>query len=213
MTVDCAPVLGFPQQGVRRTEAIARPTPLPKRPKGRWFVGLILAGFCAFLAYNVWQTYFHYQAYGTVTARTIHVSPPWDGSVQALHVREGDRVHQGQLLVTIDNRELRDRQGQLADDLRLTQASLAAEVAKLKWQAASHVVDRHGLAVAEYYEAWGKLLQEQARLDGMGQQQSRANHLVQTGAISRAELDEIHDARLGQGHVDEKLKFDIDWHV
>src|SRR5262245_6290656 len=100
--------LGFPQLPSRHSpEPAARPTPLPKRPKGRWFVGLILLGFCGSAGYQVWQAYFRFQAYGTVTGRTVQVSSPWDGVVRYLHVRPGDKVRQGQLLLTLDNLALR----------------------------------------------------------------------------------------------------------
>src|SRR5262249_17936487 len=87
------PLLGFPRNGtVPRPAPPPPPPPLPKRPKGRWFIGLLLLAVCGFIGYKVWDSYFRYQAYGTVEGRIIQVSPPWDGVVKYVHVREGETV-------------------------------------------------------------------------------------------------------------------------
>ncbi len=128
------PLPGFQHDGpVVRATPVARPTPLPKRPKGRWFVGVILFLLVGGAVYAVWDSYWRYQAYGTVTGHLIQVSPPWDGVLQYLQVQEGDAVRQGQLLLTVDNTELRQRHAQLGDELRVAQATLEAEAARLKW--------------------------------------------------------------------------------
>jgi HlyD family secretion protein len=202
---------GFPQQpGERRPESIHRPTPLPKRPKGRWFVGLLLAGLCGVAGYKVWHAYFRYEAYGTVAGRLVHVSPAWDGTIQAIHVREGDRVRQGQVLVTLDDLALRHQQARLADEMRIARARLEAEVARLKWYAATAVVDRHGQAVAEYYAAWGRLVQEQARLEELRLAEDRALQLQKGQALAAADLDQVHYARLGLGRRIDKMALGVE---
>jgi multidrug resistance efflux pump len=199
ITATDSPSLGFPQQAYQRQpERAVYPTPLPKRPKGRWFVAVLLIGSCSLAGYHVWQAYFRYAAYGTVSGRTLQVAPACDGTVQSLHVRMGDRVRQGQLLVTLDNVPLRHRRALLADELRMAQATLAAEIAKLKWHSATQVVDRQQSGVADYYEAWGKLLQEEAKLQELRLSWTRARELFQAKALAKAELDQIHYARLGQ---------------
>src|SRR6516165_106777 len=109
---------------------IVRPTPLPKRPKGRWFIAVLLLAVCSFAGYHLWQAFFRYQAYGTVTAHVIQVSPPWDGAVTLVYAREGQRVCQGELLATVENSELHQRHAQLGDDLRVAQANLEAETGR-----------------------------------------------------------------------------------
>src|SRR5438105_1867623 len=70
---------GFPQQGNgSRPVPVVRPSPVPRRPRGRWFLGVILLAIIAVGSYNVWHAYFRYRAYGTVTGHMIAVSPPWD---------------------------------------------------------------------------------------------------------------------------------------
>src|SRR5262249_19722246 len=152
----------------------ARPTPLPRRPKGRWFVGVLLLAACAYGTYQLWHTFFRYRAHGLVTGRVLQLSPPWEGVGQYVHVREGETVRQGQLLLSLENMELRQRRAQLDDELRLAQAALDAETAKLKWQAAFHL-DQSENALARYYETWGELLQQQALLDRL---QSDADRVI-----------------------------------
>ncbi|HXG09520.1 MAG TPA: biotin/lipoyl-binding protein [Gemmataceae bacterium] len=183
--------LGFPQHGKPdRPAPVAKPKPLPHRPKGRWFVGALLLACCAFAGYQVWNTFFRYRAHGVITGRVVTVSPPWEGMVQGCLVREGDRVRQGQLLLTVDNLELRQRVAQVGDEIRLAQANLDAEVARLKWQLAFNLDQARGAEVM-YYEAWGQLLQDQARLEDLRSNLYRAR-LMQKSAISREELDAIN---------------------
>lgn len=192
------PLLGFPQNvAVARPNTIARPTPLPKRPKGRWFVGVVLLTLVGVAVYTVWNSYFRYQAYGTVIGHLIQVSPPWSGVLQYLHLQEGDTVRQGQVLLTVDNIELRQRHAQLGDELRVARANLEAEAAKLKWQAAFNLDQGHG-ALALYYEACGNLIQEQARLDDLRTQLRRAEILTPGRAISEQERLQIRFTTEGQ---------------
>ncbi len=193
------------------TCAVVRPTPLPKRPRGRWFFGFILIAASAAAGYHIWDSFFRYRAYGTATGRVVKVSPPWDGVVRSFHVREGDRVRQGQLLASVENPELQQRQAQLADELKMAQANLAAEVAKVKWESATRVVSQQQLNVAEYYEAWGKLLQEQAVLEELTVLLRRSTELHKRNAISAEEVEQVRFRRQGQEHKVEKLRIAVDF--
>jgi multidrug resistance efflux pump len=204
------PTFGFPRSDPPSgPEPIARPTPLPKRPKGRWFIGVILLGACAYGGFEVWDSFFRYRAYGTITGRSIQLSPPWDGLVQYIHVREGDQVAQGQLLVTLDNSELRQRQSQVADDSRVALATLRAEMARLKWQTAFHL-DQSQDAVAVYYETWGQLLQQEARLEKLRSDNQRNDYLKTRKAIASQELDQLGFDIEGQHQNVEKLRLAVD---
>lgn len=200
------PRLGFPPNGVVASPTIiARPTPLPKRPKRRWFVGAVLLAIVGVVVYTVWNSYFRYQAYGTVTGHMIQVSPPWNGVLQYLQVQEGTMVRQGQLLLTVDNIDLRQRHAQIGDELRVAQANLEAEAAKLKWQVAFNLDQGRG-ALALYYEACGNLIQEQARLDDLRTQLRRAEILMPGHAISQQEMQQIRFATEGQVGKIAKIK-------
>ncbi len=106
-------------------------------------------------------------------------------------------MRQGQLLLTVDNVELRQRHAQLGDDLRVAQANLDAEAAKLKWQAAFNLDQGRG-ALALYYEACGNLIQEQARLGDLRTQRRRAEILTPGHAIAPQETLQIRFATEGQ---------------
>src|SRR6202023_131158 len=158
------PNYGFPRSPSASTVAppsqtITRPIPLPKRPKGRWFIGVLLLGSCAYFGWQVYDGFFRYQAYGVVKGRILQLSPPWQGELAAFHVREGDTVRQGQALLTMDNAEMRQQLSALSDELVSAQADLEAEAAKLRWQAAFHLDQSKG-GRARYYEMWGSYLQE-----------------------------------------------------
>jgi multidrug resistance efflux pump len=199
-------ILGFPRPATPQGPGPLAPAkPLPKRPKGRWFLGLILITACAIGGYCIWNAFFRYQTYGTVTGRAIRLSPPWEGMVKYLHVREGDKVTQGQLLVTLDNLELRQKYARLTDDLRLAQATLEREAAKLKWQAAISG-DKSQEAMSQYYETRAKLLKEEAQLEALQIEYERALPLRKSNAISDKELTILKLNSKGQEQFVKQLK-------
>ena len=182
----------------------ARPTPLPKRPKGRLFVGTLLAAVCAFAGYSIWDSFLRYRAYGTIEGRLIDVSAPWDGQVSQVHVREGESVRQGQVLVTLENLELRQRVDRLNDDLAMAQANLQAEMSRLRWKSHENA-DRSGKAVADYYQAWGQLLKEQSELARLQPNVERAERLNKQRAISQEEREKVRYEEHGQRQKIDKL--------
>jgi multidrug resistance efflux pump len=189
--------------------AVRQPTPLPQRPRGRWFVGLFLVLFCGAVGKQVWDAFFRFQAYGSVTGRALQVSPMWDGVVRSIHVREGEEVRQGQLLVSVESLELKHRHAQLGDDLRVAQATLDGEVAKLKWQAALHLDQGKG-AQALYYEAHGELLREQAKLEQLNASLRRAGQSLAQHAVAPEDYDQIRYTRQGQEQKIAQLKKSVE---
>jgi multidrug resistance efflux pump len=189
---------GFPSAvAAAKQTLVVRPTPLPKRPKGRWFIGVFLLASCSFAGYQVWDGFFRYQAYGTVTGRVIQLSPPWEGEIAFLHVREGDQVRQGQLLATLTNDDLRARIGQISDDLHVAQATLEAETVKLKWQAAFQLELPQTVA-ASYQDALGQLEVEKTTLARLQADLEQGKKLLTLKAISRQEFDRLQYDRDGQ---------------
>jgi HlyD family secretion protein len=182
---------GFPSAGLTPPQTpITRPTPLPKRPKGRWFIGLLLLAGCGYGGYQVWDSFFRFQAYGTVAGRVVRISPPWDGEIAFVHAREGDEVMQGQLLAKISNDEILARISQISDDLAVTQATLEAETVKVKWQAAFQL-ELPETVGARYQEALGQLGQERATLTRMQSESQRAQRLLSVKAISSQEAERL----------------------
>jgi multidrug resistance efflux pump len=166
---------------------------------------VLLLAACAYGTYQLWDTFFRYRAHGVVTGRVLQLSPPWEGVVQYVHVREGETVRQGQLLLTLENTELRQRRAQLDDELRLAQAALDAETARLKWQAAFHL-DQSENALARYYETWGELLQQQAVLDRLHSDADRVATLQARNAVSKQEVDQVSADLRGQEQKLAKLR-------
>lgn len=156
---------------------LRRPAPLPKRPKGQWFVGLLLAALTGVVSYSVWNTYFRYEAYGTLAGSVVQSAPAIEGELAYLHVREGDAVRQGDPLYTIDSIELQHRYAQLGDELRTAQAELQSQAANLKWQSAFGLDQSRG-AAAYYYDTWGRMLQAEAQRDFAILQRDRAKALM-----------------------------------
>lgn len=201
--------MGFPQDvAIPPPTPIARPTPLPRRPKGRWFIALVLFGICALAVYTTWDAFFHFQAFGVMTGRDIDVPPPWEGVAQYTYVREGDRVTQGQLLMIVENLEMRQRLAQLSDELRMARANVSAETARLKWQAAFSMDNTRG-SLVNYYEMLGQFLQGQSKLEELKRELRRAEILYKAGknvAISQEELEQRRFAKEGQEQLVAKLR-------
>lgn len=154
-----------------------RPAPLPKRPKGQWLIGLLIVGLTVAFCLSVWNGFFRYEVYGVVSGRVVESSSALDGALEFLHVREGDRVRQGDPLFTVDSVEMRHRYAQIGDEMRTAQAELQAQAANLKWQAAFGLDQNRGSA-AMYFETWGRLLQSEASRDFAILQRERAKALL-----------------------------------
>ena len=181
-----------------------KPTPLPKRSKGRLLVGAVMSATLGILGYFVWDTWFRYEALGTVVGRVVQVSSPLAGTVESTRVRQGDVVRQGEPLATVRNLELQHRLAASGDQLRIAQATLEAELAKLRWR--SHTLGSDNRkAMAEYYEVWGTFLSEQAKLADLELKLQRARILAEREAISAGEHDTIRLETEGQRAKVEKL--------
>jgi len=175
------------------------------RPRGRWFIGLLVLTLVCLTATTVWTTFFKNAAHGVVKGVHVLVSPPWDGVVREMHVREGDHVREGQLLVTMDDLSLRHSILKLDDEMRMAQATLVSEVARLKWQLAT-ILDQDRGSLATYYETLGQLLNAKSKLSDLKTQLRRATPLEKSKALSKQDFDNVHYSVEGQ----EKLVKELD---
>jgi multidrug resistance efflux pump len=178
--------------------------PLPKRPKGSLLIGGVLLAVVGAIAYIAWNATLRYAAFGTVTGESIAISPPWQGTVEAVLVREGDLVRQGDELVRLANPHIQDELERLADELRLGQSELDAHVAELTL-AAQQSRDRQQLALAEYYKLVGEQLAEQARLSDLEARMARSEKLTAKGAVTSQDHDSARLAVEGQRAKVERL--------
>jgi multidrug resistance efflux pump len=179
--------------------------PLPKRPKGKLFIGSIILSVVVLSVYSVWNSFLRFQAYGVVQGRVLQVSAPWNGTVRALHCRDGEDVRQRQVLVTMESLEIQQRLARASDELLIAQASLDAEVSQMRWNAMQRD-DQHQKALAEMFELWGNVQREQAKLHEFTLDLKRADHLQSNGAVSQESYDAAHFDVVGQRGKVEKMQ-------
>jgi len=185
-------------------QTVTRPTPIPKRPKGRLFLGTILFLICGGGALVVWNSLFRYQAYGMVTGRVVQLAAPWGGVLECVLVREGEPVRQGQRLAIVTNPELDRQVLDKLDELKIAQAALEAELGHVRFQALLRD-DSVQRTFADYYELWGQLLQEQSLLADLEAKRERAESLNAWELMTEERLDELRFAETGQRARIEKL--------
>lgn len=165
-----------------KVAVVAPPKPLAKRPKGRWFISLVILSIMAFAIRTVWCEFIRYQAYGQIEGRVIRLSPITSGVITSIVVRDGDQVQPGELLATIENFELKRDREKLESELQIARVNLEIRLAEIKASrrlALSDCVRRE----VEYYELLGDLHNRQAQIEQLRQvfesrQQLRANNAV-----------------------------------
>jgi len=157
------------------------------RPRGRILIASLMIAACSAGAFTVWDSLFRYQAYGVVTGRIIDVSVPMDGVLTSVLVREGDVVRQDSQLAKVVDLEFEQQLSRVTDELRIAEATLQAEIAKVQWQ--SRVDDTEMTkSIAELYESTGRLQQENGSLDLLRDQLERTKKLHQQDASSNQNL-------------------------
>jgi multidrug resistance efflux pump len=171
--------------------------PLPHRPKGKILTAIVLLSVLGFGGFQLWHSFFRYAAYGVVAAHLVAVSAPMDGTIRYVHVREGVEVQQGQLIVTLHDLNAQHRLERVSDELRMAQANLSAEMAKLRWQMQVQQLEQ-GESSAEYFEAAARLEQEIATQKNAEGRLDRSHKLHAHSAITQAEYDKVLYDHQGQ---------------
>jgi multidrug resistance efflux pump len=160
----------------------------PKAPKGRFFVVGMVLTLLGFGAFRAWDSFFRYTAFGVIDGRRVEVPAPVTGLVRYVHVQEGDRVRQGDLLLTLDQHELELRLDRLDDQRRLAQAKLDAEMSAAQWRITQYLVQFHE-AAGEYREKWADVRERQVRWQRAQQFRERVAGLVVKKSATQDELD------------------------
>jgi multidrug resistance efflux pump len=196
--------------GIHSAPAAVAPVgaPLPKRPKGSLFIGSVLLLVVGAVAYLAWNATLRYSAFGSVTGKSIAVNPPWPATIEAVLVRDGDLVRQGDELVRLASPQIQDDLERLSDELRLSQSELDAHVAELTL-AAQQSRDRQQLALAEYYKLVGELLSEQSKLSDLEGRMARSERLSAKGAVAGQDHDSTRLAVEGQRAKVERLELAV----
>lgn len=181
--------------------------PLVTEPKKRRFPPqallplLLLGGFGANQGYKAWIAHAPLEVGGTVEVRTIQVASRSGGRVSEVRVREGERVHAGQPLVTLERAELEARRDEARAATELAQAQLdrvvngprSAEVDAYhaRVQGAQAQLDElaKGARREDVERARAQLAAAESQLQNAELAAGRTAELVKSGAISQAEAD------------------------
>ncbi len=150
-----------------------------------------------------------YEAAATVLSKTISVlSSRIMGSIVAIHVKEGDRVQPGQLLVEIDNREaaaqlkkaqagLREAQEMLQETEGMIQATKSARTAAEAEQSlAASTFNRYQALLERKSVSQQEFDEAQARYRGKTAEVERAKEMIRSMQARREQaLARIHQAK------------------
>ena len=177
------------QEGSSGSSEPQRKAPVaPKtRPRGRWLIALLMFAACSGGVMTVWDSLLRYRAYGVVTGKIVDVSAPIDGVLKYVHVREGDEIRQDTRLATVFDLEYEQQLARVADELKVAEASLHAEIARVQWE--SHVQDTEMTkSVADFFEGAGSVHDATGVLGVLRNELTRTQALVETKAAKELDL-------------------------
>jgi HlyD family secretion protein len=172
------------------------------------FVAIAVA-VTAYLGFRAYQSTRPYEWSGTVEARTISVGSRTGGRVKEVLVHEGDRVAAGQDLLSLEPGDLEAQRLQAQAQLEQAQANLEKlekgsrpeeiEQARAKAQTAVAAFEeaKHGARSEEIQGANARLIALQVAVDKARLDADRSHRLIQSGAISQAEVDNADAALRG----------------
>jgi multidrug resistance efflux pump len=192
--------IGFPQSacahskpqdiGVRTpaSKPTAAAKHLKKRPKGRWFVTVVIGSLIGFVAINLWNELGKYQAYGELQGTVVRVSPVVAGRVHSTSIQEGDCVQAGQLLAKIDVRELRVERRRMNNELQIAISNLEVRLAEVQARTRQIQSDQFDRQI-EYYKLLGEYHAKRSQLEELASN-FNSNELLRESR-SVAEIDYI----------------------
>ena len=85
--------------------------------------------------------------------------PPFHGVLKTVLVREGDTVRQDAQLARVVDPEFEQQLARVTDEVRIAEATLQAEIAKVPWQSRADDTEMTK-SIAELYESTGRRQQE-----------------------------------------------------
>ena len=178
-------------------------TEVAATPSRRRFLPLVILAtvLAGYGVYQLWLSRRPYEWSGTVEARTISIGSRVGGRVKEVLVREGDRVKEGDAIITLEPGDLEAQrlvaEGQLAEAqanlLKLQTGARPEEIAQAKARAdtsnAALQETRTGARVEEIAADEARLVAAEATLDQAKNDAARIHKLYATGAIAKAEVD------------------------
>ena len=189
------PVVPFPRPAARRRDlelaflpAALEIVETPPSPIGRAIALVIIAAFCAAIAWAVWGTVdVIATAQGKIvpSGRSKVVQPFDTGVIRAIHVRDGQSVHAGDLLIELDPTMDRAEQEHLHSDLVTARLDLARLRAALA-DSADPVADFHSSLEADPMLVANE---RQLLIDQVNEEGAKLATLDREGAEKAAERD------------------------
>lgn len=165
----------------------ATPRTPPTRRSGRLLLAGLMFVACSAGIATVWDSLLRYQAYGVVTGKIVEVSAPIDGILRSVHVREGDEVRQDARLGMVSDLEFEQKLDRVADELKIAEAALHAEIAKIQWQ--SQVQDTEiTKSLADFHEGAGQVHETNGQLGVIRNELNRTKVLIQSSAARETDL-------------------------
>ncbi len=200
-----------PPSAKLKSPTVRSATP-PKPPKGRFFVVGMVLTVLGLGAFKAWDSFFRFAAYGVIAGRTIEVPSPVSGLVRYVHVQEGEQVRQGQLLMSIDQREVEQRLGRLGDELSMAQAKLDAGLSSVQWQLAHYQIE-FLQASGEYREKWADVRERQVRWRRAQQLRQRLQQMHDKKTATQDELEQaIADEEAQRERLEALAEGLVSWH-
>jgi HlyD family secretion protein len=209
---------------VTTTASTAVPETAAPRKSARRRVPLVVlvVAVAAYLSFRAYQSTRPYEWSGTVEARTIAVGSRTGGRVKEVLVHEGDRVAPGQELLTLEPGDLEAQRLQAQAQLEQAQANLEKlergsrpeeiEQARAKAQTAVAAFEeaKHGARSEEIQGANARLIALQVAVDKALLDAERSHRLIQSGAISQAEVDNAESTLRGATAQRDNAKQSLD---
>ncbi len=165
----------------------AQTAPPRPRQRGRILIALLMLMACSAGIATVWDSLLRYQAYGVVTGRIIDVGVPMDGILESVNVAEGEFVRQDTRLATVADLEFEHELARVSDELRVTEAALQAEIAKVQWQSQVEETEMTR-SIAELFESASRMHDESGALELLRYNLELNRNLRLLDASSKREL-------------------------
>ena len=165
-------------------------------------LGAVAVALAAAVGWQIWTRTRPYEWSGTVEARTISVGSRVGGRVKAIHVREGDRVAEGQPLLELEPADLPAQRLMAAGELDQARANLdklkrgarpeEIEQADARAQTATAALEesRVGARTEQVAASKARLVAAQVTVDKAKLDADRAEKLFVTQSISQGQLDD-----------------------
>lgn len=181
----------------------------PKKGPPKPLIVLLLVGVFGgggYFGYQRWKAAQPLEWSGTIEARTIAIGSRTGGRVKEVHVREGDHVEAGQVIVTLEPGDLEAQRLIAEAQLETAQATLdklkngarpeEIEQAKARSGTAEAALAelKHGPRAEEVAAQNARVSGAQTAVDKAQLDVDRVKKLFDGGAVSKSELDAVQSA-------------------